>query len=146
MELEKDLLAEDNTITLRLATVFGISPRMRLDLLVNDFVYRAVKDGILMLFEEHFRRNYIHVKDVAKVFAFGIKHYENMKGEPFNVGLSTANITKKQLAEKIKQYVPEFYIRYSKENKGFLPTEILLQKKFLPYLVTIQVVSQNPQK
>jgi nucleoside-diphosphate-sugar epimerase len=110
VEIEKALLDSGNAVTFRLATVFGMSPRMRMDLLVNDFVYGAVKDRSLVLFEEHFRRNYIHVRDVAKAFLFGIENYEKMKGEPYNVGLSSANLTKRQLAEKIKEYVPELYI------------------------------------
>ncbi len=110
VEVEKAFLDKGNVVTFRLATVFGMSSRMRMDLLVNDFVYRAVNDRSLVLFEEHFRRNYIHVRDVAKAFLFGIKNYEKMKGEPYNVGLSSANLTKRQLAEKIKEYVPELYI------------------------------------
>jgi nucleoside-diphosphate-sugar epimerase len=110
VEVEKAFLDRGNAVTFRLATVFGMSPRMRMDLLVNDFVYRAVTDRSLVLFEEHFRRNYIHVRDVAKAFIFGIENYEKMKGEPYNVGLSSANLTKRQLAEKIKEHVPELYI------------------------------------
>ena len=110
VEVEKALLDGGSAITFRLATVFGMSPRMRMDLLVNDFVYRAVKDKAIVIFEEHFRRNYIHVRDVAGAFLFGIENYEKMKGEPYNVGLSSANLTKRQLAEKIKEYVPELYI------------------------------------
>jgi nucleoside-diphosphate-sugar epimerase len=110
VEVEKAFLDRGNAVTFRLATVFGMSPRMRMDLLVNDFVYRAVKDRALVLFEGHFRRNYIHVRDVAKAFLFGIENYDKMKGEPYNVGLSSANLTKRQLAEKIKEYVPELYI------------------------------------
>jgi len=110
VKIEKAFLDIGNAVTFRLATVFGMSPRMRMDLLVNDFVYRAVKDRTLVLFEEHFRRNYIHVKDVAKAFIFGIEHFEKMKGEPYNIGLSSANLTKRQLAEKIKEYIPELYI------------------------------------
>ena len=81
-----------------------------MDLLVNDFVYKAVKERSLVLFEEHFHRNYIHARDVAKAFLFGIENYSKMKGEPYNVGLSSANITKRQLAEKVKEYVPELHI------------------------------------
>ena len=110
VEIEKAFLERGNAVTFRLATVFGMSPRMRMDLLVNDFVYRAVTDRSLVLFEEHFRRNYIHVRDVAKTFLFGIENYEAMKGEAYNVGLSSANLTKRQLAEKIQEYVPELYI------------------------------------
>ena len=110
VEIEKAFLDRGNATTFRLATVFGMSPRLRMDLLVNDFVYQAIKDRVLVLFEEHFRRNYIHIRDVAKAFLFGIEHYEKMKGEPYNVGLSSANITKRQLAEKIKEYIPGLYI------------------------------------
>ena len=110
VEVEKAFLGKGNAVTFRLATVFGMSPRMRTDLLVNNFVYQAVKDRSLVLFEEHFRRNYIHVSDVAKTFLYGIDNFDKMKGEPYNVGLSSANLTKRQLAEKIKEYVPELYI------------------------------------
>ena len=111
VDVEKAFLDKGNAVTFRLATVFGMSPRMRMDLLVNDFVYRAVKDRSLVLFEEHFCRNYIHVRDVAKAFLFGIQNNDRMKGEPYNVGLSSANLTKRQLAEKIKEHVPELYVR-----------------------------------
>jgi len=111
--VEKVLLNTGNAITFRLATVFGASPRMRLDLLVNDFTYRAFKDRFIVLFEEHFRRNYIHIRDVAKAFVFGIENYEKMKGQPFNVGLSSANLTKRQLCEKIKEYLPDLDIHSS---------------------------------
>ena len=110
VKIEKAFLDKNNAVTFRLATVFGMSPRMRMDLLVNDFVYRAVNDRSLVLFEENFRRNYIHVRDVAKAFLFGIEKYDKMKGEPYNVGLSSANLTKRQLAEKIKEYVSELCI------------------------------------
>ena len=108
--VEKAFLDKGNAVTLRLATVFGMSPRMRMDLMVNDFVYRAFKDRAIIIFEEHFRRNYIHIRDVAKAFCFAIENYGKMKGEPFNVGLSTANLTKRQLCEQIREYVPDFYI------------------------------------
>ncbi|MBI5195191.1 MAG: NAD-dependent epimerase/dehydratase family protein [Nitrospirae bacterium] len=110
VEVEKAFLDKGSAITFRLATVFGMSPRMRMDLLVNDFTYRAYKDKFIVLFEEHFRRNYIHVRDVASAFIFGIKNYDKMKGQPYNVGLSSANLTKRQLCEKIKEHVPELYI------------------------------------
>ena len=83
---------------------------MRMDLLVNDFVYRAVNDRVLVLFEEHFRRNYIHILDVVKTFRHCIDNYEELKNEPYNVGLSTANLTKRQLAEKIKEHLPQLVI------------------------------------
>jgi len=95
-------------VSLRLATVFGMSPRMRLDLLVNDFTWRAMTDRAVVLFEAHFRRNYIHVRDVAKAFIHALDNYESMKGEPFNVGLSEANLTKSELCERIARHVPGF--------------------------------------
>jgi len=110
VKAEKLLLGSGNVITLRLATAFGMSPRMRLDLLVNDFVYRAVTDRAIVLFEEHFRRNFIHVRDVAMTFEYCIRNYDKMMDKPYNVGLSSANLTKRELAEKIKEYVPELTI------------------------------------
>ena len=111
VEIERAFLDKGNAVTLRLATVFGMSPRMRMDLLVNDFTFRAFRDRFIILFEEHFRRNYIHIRDVAKAFLFALEHYAVMKGKPFNVGLSSANLTKRQLCEKIKEYVPDLYIQ-----------------------------------
>jgi len=110
VDSEDILLNSGNSITLRLATVFGVSQRMRMDLLVNDFVYRSIKDKSLVLFEEHFQRNYIHIQDVAMTFEYCIDNYEEMKNEPYNVGLSNANLTKRELAEKIKEYIPELVI------------------------------------
>lgn len=110
VEVEKAWLEKGNAITLRLATVFGMSPRMRMDLLVNDFTYRAFRDRFIVLFEENFRRNYVHIRDVAEAFLFGLQNFGKMKGQAFNVGLSSANLTKRELCEKIKQYVPDFYI------------------------------------
>jgi nucleoside-diphosphate-sugar epimerase len=109
VEAEALLLNSGSTITLRLATVFGISPRMRLDLLVNDFTYRAVTDGYVVLFESHFKRNYIHVRDVARAFTHCLDHFEKMKGEPYNVGLSDANLSKRELCEEIQKQLPHFY-------------------------------------
>ena len=108
VEIEKELMQHSNAISFRLATVFGMSPRMRIDLLVNDFTYRAVNDGFVVLFESHFKRNYIHVRDVSKVFQHAIKNHESMKGEIYNVGLSDANVSKKQLCQIIKKQLPEF--------------------------------------
>jgi nucleoside-diphosphate-sugar epimerase len=110
VDTEKMLLNSGNAISLRLATVFGTSSRMRMDLLVNDFVYKAYKDRALVLFEEHFRRNYIHIQDVAMTFVHCIDNYEKMKNEPYNVGLSNANLTKRELADKIKEHIPELVI------------------------------------
>ncbi len=106
--VEKELMAHPNAISFRLATVFGMSPRMRLDLLVNDFVYRAATDRFVVLFEGHFKRNYIHVRDVARVFEHGLAKFEQMKGQIYNVGLSDANVSKKELCERIQRFVPNF--------------------------------------
>ena len=95
-------------VTLRLATVFGMSPRMRLDLLVNEFVWRAVNDRTIVIFEGHFRRNYVHVRDVVKAFLHAIDRHDRMKGQPYNVGLSEANLSKLQLCERIAKLVPGF--------------------------------------
>lgn len=108
VEAEQAALSRENAISFRLATVFGMSPRMRLDLLVNDFVYRAVNDRTLVLFEAHFKRNYIHVRDVARVFLHGIANFEKMKSEPYNVGLSDANLSKAELCAVIRQHLPKF--------------------------------------
>jgi len=108
-ELESFLLDRGDCVTFRLATVFGVSPRMRLDLLVNDFVYRAVTDRFLVLFEAHFKRNFLHVRDAARAFLHAIDHFDAMKGRPYNVGLSDANISKWELCEVIQRQLPEFY-------------------------------------
>jgi nucleoside-diphosphate-sugar epimerase len=100
-------------VSIRLATVFGSSPRMRMDLLVNEFVYKALTDKYITIFEKNFTRNYIHIRDVAKTFQYMIENYEKFSGDVFNVGLSSANLTKQQLVEKIKEYVPNFAITYS---------------------------------
>ena len=114
VEAEKAVLDSGNGITLRLATAFGMSPRMRLDLLVNDFTYRAVFDRFVVLFEAGFNRNFIHVRDVAKAFCHALKNFDAMKNEPYNVGLSDANLSKLQLCELIQRHVPEFYFFESK--------------------------------
>lgn len=108
VELEKMLLNAGNCITLRLATAFGISPRMRLDLLVNDFTYRAATDRFVVLFQSHSKRNYIHVRDIAKAFIHCLSNFSAMKDEPYNVGLSDANISKWELCEEIKKQLPDF--------------------------------------
>ena len=107
---EKTLLDIGSAITFRLATVFGTSPRMRMDVLVNDFVYRAFLDRFIVLFESHFKRNYIHIRDVASVFFHAINNYDSMKGEAYNIGLSDANISKMELCKKIKKHLPDFHI------------------------------------
>ena len=106
--IEKELMQHENTVSFRLATVFGMSPRMRIDLLVNDFTYRAVYDGFVVLFESHFKRNYIHVRDVSRVFQHTLNNYDKMKGQVYNVGLSDANVSKWELCEHIQKQVPNF--------------------------------------
>lgn len=108
VEAENEILKRGNAIVLRLATVFGISPRMRLDLLVNDFVYRALTDRFLVLFEARFKRNYIHIRDVASAFLFCISNFEKLKNEVYNIGLSEANLSKLELCEEIKKQLPDF--------------------------------------
>jgi len=138
VEIEKELMQHENVISFRLATVMGMSNRMRMDLLVNQFVYRALTDKSIVLFESHFKRNYIHVRDVAYVFLLAISMFDKMKNEIYNVGLSSANLSKLELCKKIKEHIPDLtiiesdigtdpdkrnYIVSNKkiENKGFLP-------------------------
>jgi nucleoside-diphosphate-sugar epimerase len=112
-EAERELLQSANTITLRLATVFGTSARMRIDLLVNHFVYAAVTDRYVVIFEKDFKRNYIHIRDVADCFVYCIENAERMSGRPYNLGLDAANLSKAELALRIQQYVPDFYIHFA---------------------------------
>jgi len=159
VEAEKSILSSGNCITLRLATVFGVSPRMRLDLLVNDFTYRAVYDRFIVLFEAHFKRNYIHIRDIARVFIHCIDNFENMKDQPYNVGLSDCNISKRGLCEEIKKQVPEFHIIESEigkdpdkrdyivsnkkiESKGFNP-DFSLQYGITELLKAYQIIKRN---
>ncbi len=108
VEAEEAVLAHGNAVSMRLATLFGMSPRMRIDLLVNDFVYRAVNDRAVVIFEGHFKRNYIHIRDVVRVFLHGIRNFEAMKGRPYNVGLDDANLSKVELCAVIKKQLPKF--------------------------------------
>ena len=110
---EKLLLDCSQAICFRLATVFGTSTRMRTDLLVNEFVYKAMTDKYITVFEKHFKRNFIHIEDVANVFLWALNNYETMKHNVYNVGLSDANLSKQELLEKIQQYIPDFAISYS---------------------------------
>ena len=112
-QAEQELLESPNAITLRLATVFGASPRLRLDLLVNYFVYAAATDGYIVIFEKDFKRNYIHIRDVADCFLHCIENSKQMTGKPYNVGLDAANLSKEELALKIKEYVSNFYVHFS---------------------------------
>ncbi|MCC7475605.1 MAG: NAD(P)-dependent oxidoreductase [Pirellulales bacterium] len=112
-DAELALLEQSNVVTFRLATVFGASPRMRIDLLVNHFTYCAVKDGYLVVFEKHFKRNYVHIRDVADCMIYAMDNREKMIGRSFNLGLDKANLTKQQLCEKIQEYVPKFFVHYA---------------------------------
>lgn len=117
VEVEKELLQLNNWISFRLATVFGLSPRMRLDLLVNNFVYRALVDKFIVLFEGHFKRNYIHVRDVSNAFNFAISNIDSMNKNIFNVGLSEANISKMELCQEIHKLLPDFVIKEEEFTK-----------------------------
>ena len=108
VEAEEAVLSRENSVSLRLATVFGASPRMRMDLLVNDFVYRAFTDRALVVFEGHFKRNYIHVRDVARAFVHVLDHFDDMKSNAYNVGLSSANLSKLELCAVIQKHLPKF--------------------------------------
>ncbi len=112
-QAETELLASPNTITLRLATVFGMSPRMRLDLLVNHFTYAAVTDGYLVIFEKDFRRNFVHIADVADGFLFCCANADRLAGRAYNLGLDTANLSKWELAQKIRRHVPRLVLQAS---------------------------------
>lgn len=128
-EAEVAILQSGNCITLRLATVFGISPRMRLDLLVNDFVYRAYFDKFIVLFEAHFKRNYIHIRDISGVFIHCIENFDNMKNEPYNVGLSDCNISKRELCREIKKQVADFCIIESEIGKDLDKRDYIVSNK-----------------
>jgi nucleoside-diphosphate-sugar epimerase len=115
-EAEKAIIDAGNSISFRLATVFGASPRMRLDLLVNDFVYRALMDRYIVVFEGHFRRNFIHVRDVARAFLHGISNFDKMKDHVYNVGMSDANLSKLELCSEIKKQLPD--LSYTESKNG----------------------------
>lgn len=140
--IEEGLMSLENATSFRLATVFGVSPRMRLDLLVNNFVYRAIKDQFIVLFEGNFRRNFIHLEDVVQAINLAIDIPSEFIGQIFNVGLSSANLTKIELCQEIKKQFPDFvYFEaalasdpdqrdYSVSNKkiektGFMPKKSL---------------------
>ena len=133
VEAEQALLASKNAVSLRLATVFGISPRMRMDLLVNDFVYRAFTDRFVVLFEAHFKRNYIHVRDVVRAFLHVIINFESMKNQAYNVGLSAANLTKKELCEEIQKQLPQFVFLESSigkdpDKRNYIVSNVKIEK------------------
>jgi nucleoside-diphosphate-sugar epimerase len=108
VQAEEVVLQRGNSLSFRLATVFGMSPRMRIDLLVNDFVYRAVQDRAVVLFESQFKRNFIHIRDVVRAFIHAIDHFETMKGRPYNAGLDNANLSKLELCAVIQKHLPQF--------------------------------------
>lgn len=159
VEAEQCVLDSENSITLRLATVFGASPRMRLDLLVNDFVYRAVTDGFVVLFESHFKRNYIHIRDVVGAFLHCMENFEQMKNQSYNVGLSDANLSKLELCQEIQKQLPDFHFPCSEIGKdldkrnyiisnakieatGFRP-EFSLQDGIIELIKAFQVIRRN---
>ena len=159
VQAEEAILASGHGITLRLATAFGVAPRMRLDLLVNDFTYRAVHDRFVVLFEAHFKRNYIHVRDISKAFLHGINNFDTMKSQAYNVGLSDANLSKLELCQEIKKQVPEFYFVEATigedpdkrdyivsnekiEKTGFKP-DVSLSKGITELLKAYKVIKRN---
>ena len=117
VDMEKMILDQENVVTFRFATVFGVSPRMRIGLIVNDFTYRAVRDKFIVLFEPHFKRNYLHVRDAAEAFVHTLNNFVAMKNQPYNVGLSEANKSKLELCEEIQKVIPDFHIAFSEYNK-----------------------------
>jgi len=143
VELEECLLASGHAVSLRLATVCGISPRMRLDLLVNDFTYRAVEDRFIVLFEAHFKRNYIHVQDVASAFIHAMMNFDVMKNQAYNVGLSEANLSKMELCLEIQKQVPDFCIMESEigkdpDQRNYIVSNDKIEKTGYKPSVTIQ--------
>ena len=159
VELEKHLLDSGRAISFRLATAFGVSPRMRVDLLVNDFTYRAVMDRFIILFESHFKRNYIHVRDVGHAFIHGLANWDVMKAQAYNVGLSDANLSKMELCLEIKKQLPAFTIMESEigkdpdqrnyivsnekiESTGYMP-EVSLTRGIEELIKAYQIVRRN---
>ena len=159
---EKAVLDSGNGIAMRLATVFGMSYRMRLDLLVNDFVYKAMTDGTLVLFESHFTRNYIHIRDIANTFLFMIENYDECNNNAFNVGLTEANCTKLDLANIIQKYIPSLVVVENNfkqdfdqrnymvsnaklESKGWKP-EFSLEKGIQELIEGYQLIIKNKNK
>lgn len=143
VDLEKHLLESGHAVSLRLATVFGISPRMRLDLLVNDFTYRAVTDRFIILFEAHFKRNYIHVRDVAGAFIHAMANFDKMKNQAYNVGLSEANLSKMELCLEIRKQVPDFCIMESaigkdKDQRNYIVSNDKIEKTGFRTRVSLQ--------
>ncbi|MEK7375892.1 MAG: SDR family oxidoreductase, partial [Candidatus Margulisiibacteriota bacterium] len=158
-EAEKMILDCGNAVTLRLATAFGVSPRMRLDLLVNDFTYRAYFDRFIVLFEAHFKINYIHVRDVARAFIHALKNVDSMKGQTYNLGLSDANLSKLELCEEIKKQIKDLYFVEAEvgedpdkrdyivsnekiEKTGFKP-QVSLKDGIAELIKSFQIIKKN---
>jgi nucleoside-diphosphate-sugar epimerase len=158
--VEKALMDHQKATSFRLATVFGISPRMRLDLLVNNFALRAISDGFVIVFEGHFKRNYVHLLDVVQAFNLAIMDEKNFNGEIFNVGLSEANISKIDLCREIQTIIPTFtyleaalgkdpdqrnYIVSNKkiEKLGFKP-KVSLQSGLIELVKGLQMFNHKP--
>lgn len=140
---EKAVLGRENSLTFRLATVFGLSPRMRLDLLVNDFVYRAVHDRAVVVFEGHFRRNFIHIRDVVRLFSHALDNFDKMKGKAYNAGLDDANLSKLQLCAEIKKQLPGFIyleapIGEDPDKRDYIVSNARLAKAGFKAQVTLQ--------
>lgn len=112
-EAEKLVMNRKNSTAFRFATAFGVSPRLRLDLLVNDLTYRSYTEGYAVIYESHFMRTFIHVKDIARVFCFSIENKEIMSGEVYNVGSNSMNYSKKDVCEVIKKILPNSYFNYA---------------------------------
>jgi len=143
VDAENATLDSGNAITLRLATAFGISPRMRLDLLVNDFTYRAVFDRFIVLFEAHFNRNYIHVRDIARAFIYCLENFDKTKNEPYNVGLSDTNLNKLELCQEIKKQLPDFYfveamIGEDPDKRDYIVSNEKIEKTGFRPMISIQ--------
>lgn len=143
VEAEKHILDSGHGISLRLATAFGLSPRMRLDLLVNDFTYRAVTDRFLVLFEAHFKRNYIHVRDIARAFEHAFVNFASMQNNAFNVGLSDANLSKMELCREIKKQIPDFtfleaQVGKDPDQRNYVVSNAKIEKTGFKPMVSLQ--------
>ncbi len=143
VQIEEELMQKENVISLRLATVFGMSPRMRIDLLVNDFVFRAIFDKFIVLYESHFKRNYIHLSDVSAAFIHSINHFDKMKSQIYNVGLSDANLSKKELCEIIKLKINGLNIIINDFNKDPDQRNYIVSNKKIEKTGFIPKVSVN---
>jgi nucleoside-diphosphate-sugar epimerase len=158
-DAEKDVMKFKNTVSFRLATVFGASYRMRSDLLVNNFVQRAINEGYIDVFEPDFRRNFIHIKDVVKGIIFSIKNFNKVKANVYNLGLSSANISKINLIKKIKKQIKTLKIKVIKnksdpDKRDYFVSNKKIEKKGFKASISldegikelIQVFSNNKKK